>query len=79
MKYICKTCGYKYDENTKNKLFKDLSENFKCPLCGSSKEYFKEDNNKDIDNENIKYKVIKDDNPCINRIYEKCINCGMCK
>ena len=79
MKYICKTCGYKYDENTKNKLFKDLNETFKCPLCGSSKEYLKEDNNKNIDNENIKYKVIKDDNPCINRIYEKCINCGMCK
>ena len=59
MKYICKTCGYKYDENTKNKLFKDLNETFKCPLCGSSKEYFKEDNNKNIDNENIKYKVIK--------------------
>lgn len=39
-KYRCKICGFIYDENKENIKFKDLDEEFKCPLCGASLEYF---------------------------------------
>ena len=40
MKYICKICGYIYDETKEKVLFKDLPENWSCPLCGASKSMF---------------------------------------
>lgn len=41
-KYVCKVCGWVYDEELGDEengimpgtLFKDLPENFVCPLCG---------------------------------------------
>ncbi len=36
MKYICQICGYVYDEAV-NGPFTDLPEDWKCPLCGTSK------------------------------------------
>jgi rubredoxin/flavin reductase (DIM6/NTAB) family NADH-FMN oxidoreductase RutF len=49
-KYVCKVCGYVYDPEKgdatqgikPNTSFKDLPENWKCPVCGVSKEYFQE-------------------------------------
>ncbi|MEM2121516.1 MAG: flavin reductase [Candidatus Woesearchaeota archaeon] len=47
-KYKCKVCGYVYDpkigdktQNIKpNTSFEELPENWKCPICNVSKEYF---------------------------------------
>lgn len=47
-KYKCVFCGYIYDPalgDEKNKIppgtaFEDLPDNWKCPGCGSEKEYF---------------------------------------
>lgn len=47
-KYICQVCGYVYDElqgipNLQiqpNIKFKDLPDDFECPICGVGKERF---------------------------------------
>ena len=49
-KYICKPCGWEYDEElgdpeqgiAPGTLFEDLPEDFACPLCGAGKESFYE-------------------------------------
>ncbi len=42
MKYICKLCGYIYDEEKEGMKFEDLPENWLCPLCGAEKSEFEE-------------------------------------
>lgn len=47
-KYVCSACGYVYDPKAgeeENGIkagtpFNELSEDYACPLCGLSKEYF---------------------------------------
>ncbi len=68
MKYMCELCKY---------ITEDISDPiFRCPVCGSSKKSFKIY----YEIENIDKKVfISKNNLGINRIDEKCINCGMCR
>ena len=40
MKYVCPVCGYVYDEATANVPFKDLQEDWVCPLCKAPKKVF---------------------------------------
>jgi rubredoxin len=48
--YVCTICGYTYDPEIGEPSmgippgtpFEDLPEDFTCPICGASKEYFKE-------------------------------------
>lgn len=40
MKYMCKLCGWEYDEEKENTKFENLSEDWLCPLCGAPKEDF---------------------------------------
>lgn len=44
MKYICKVCGYIYDDNAETVKFEDLPEDWKCPLCGATKDQFEKIN-----------------------------------
>ncbi len=47
-KYVCRVCGYVYDEAegdaiceiAPKTLWEDVSEDFVCPLCGVGKEEF---------------------------------------
>lgn len=39
-KWVCKICGYIYDEGKEGKPFAQLPETWVCPLCGASKEAF---------------------------------------
>ncbi len=39
MKFICSVCGYVYDE-AENTLWAELSDDWKCPLCGAAKSAF---------------------------------------
>jgi len=49
-KWVCKVCGYVYDPEIGDSTqeippgtdFKDLPENWTCPVCGASKSMFKE-------------------------------------
>ena len=41
-KYRCIICGYIYDEEKEGVKFSDLPDDWKCPLCGSSKDLFEE-------------------------------------
>ena len=49
-KYVCKICGYEYDEAAgdpkagiaPNTKWKDLGDDWQCPLCGAPKEDFEE-------------------------------------
>ncbi len=95
-KYRCNNCNYIVKSS-------ELGENYKCPMCFSSKEMFvrceeniidddleaiidsvvdEVDENKtnkiiNLDNENKI--IISDINQSIERIREKCIECGKCK
>lgn len=40
MKYVCKVCGYVYDEEAEGVKFTDLAEDYVCPLCGVGKDEF---------------------------------------
>lgn len=41
MKYICQICGYVYDDAKEKVPFAELSDDWKCPLCGAAKSDFK--------------------------------------
>ena len=68
-KYRCKSCGYITDE--------EIKEDFLCPLCGVNKEYFEEIIVLD-EEEKPKSIPVDEDNPSIQRIVKRCINCGRC-
>ena len=48
MKYVCDLCGYVYDESTGDPdsgvapgtAWKDVPEDYVCPLCGAGKDSF---------------------------------------
>ena len=40
MKYVCKVCGYVYDEEVEGKAFDELGEDYVCPLCGVGTDEF---------------------------------------
>ncbi len=41
MKYVCRTCGYVYDPAENDGVeFKDLPDDWVCPMCGVGKEEF---------------------------------------
>lgn len=68
MKYKCKICGFIHEG--------EMPDGYLCPLCHASIfdfELIKEE-------EKVYNRVIIDaDNPSIQRIEEKCINCGACR
>ena len=39
-KYKCTVCGYIYDEQEEGVKFDDLPDDWVCPTCGVSKDYF---------------------------------------
>ena len=40
MKYVCKVCGYVYDEEREGKPFGELPEDWRCPVCTAPKTAF---------------------------------------
>ena len=68
MKYKCEKCGFVH--------FGQMPDGYFCPLCHSNHSYFVL-----IEEEEIKYnrKTVSKDNPSINRVLERCINCGVCR
>ena len=40
MKYVCKVCGYVYDEDAEGKAFSEVGEEYVCPLCGVGTDQF---------------------------------------
>lgn len=40
MKFICKICGYIYDEESEGTPFSSLPDSWKCPICGAKKNNF---------------------------------------
>jgi len=67
MKYKCQKCGFIHEG--------EMPDGYYCPLCHSNFYNFLL-----IDKEEKKYnrKTIDLDNPSINRVNERCINCGVC-
>ena len=51
MKYMCDICGYEYDPKigdpdngiAAGTAFKDLPDDWECPICGASKDSFSEE------------------------------------
>lgn len=67
MKYQCNKCGFIHEGT--------LPDGYFCPLCLSNYSHLEliEEEEKIYNRINI-----KEDNVCIHRINEKCINCGVC-
>lgn len=40
MKYKCTVCGFIYNDDNEKVKFKELPEDWTCPLCGVSKDLF---------------------------------------
>ena len=40
MRYVCRICGYIYDEVKEKTPFASLPDSWKCPLCGAAKQDF---------------------------------------
>lgn len=40
MKYVCKVCGWIYDEAEQGTKWEDLPADFECELCGVGKDEF---------------------------------------
>ena len=40
MRYVCRVCGYVYDEAAEKAPFDSLADSWKCPLCGAPKSQF---------------------------------------
>ena len=40
MRYVCRVCGYVYDETAEKTPFESLPDTWKCPLCGAPKSQF---------------------------------------
>ena len=53
-KYKCQLCGYIYDDAKEKVPFEELPDDWKCPMCGASKDMFEliKDENKEIENTN---------------------------
>ena len=47
MKYVCQICGYVYDDAKEKVPFAELSDDWKCPLCGAAKSDFNPEANGD--------------------------------
>ena len=45
-KWICSICGYVYDEEKEGKPFRQLPEDWVCPLCGADKNMFSQEQQK---------------------------------
>lgn len=42
MKYVCRICGYIYDEEKMGVKFSELPDDWECPICGAPKSQFEE-------------------------------------
>ncbi len=40
MKFMCNICSWIYDEEKEGKPFRDLDDDWSCPLCGAPKTDF---------------------------------------
>lgn len=40
MRYVCRICGYVYDDAKEKVPFEQLPDDWKCPLCGAAKQDF---------------------------------------
>ncbi len=40
-RYICTICGFIYNEEEEGIKFKELGDNWTCPVCGAPKENFR--------------------------------------
>jgi len=40
MRYVCRLCGYVYDDEAEGTPFAELPEDWVCPLCGAGKDEF---------------------------------------
>ena len=81
-KYRCKICGYIYDDSKEEVKFEDLPSDWTCPDCGVPKSLFEEIEEEIEEKEDDKLnKAVKisSNNVAIERILDKCIDCGICK
>lgn len=76
-KYRCKICGYVFDEEKEGKKFEELES---CVDCGVPTSLFEETLDDVKEEKKLKNAIeIYKENVSIDRNYDKCIDCGLCK
>ena len=48
-KWVCKICGYVYDEAKEETPFAELPDTWKCPLCGAEKSLFAKEETEEVE------------------------------
>ena len=71
MKYICKKCGFIYDEIATKVKFATLPDTYVCQECGAVKKDFQKDTSNAV--------WVEKNNPSLCFLEDKCTNCGLCK
>lgn len=71
MKYICKKCGFVYDEMATKVKFATLPDTYVCQECGAAKKDFQKDTSNAV--------WVEKNNPSLCFLEDKCTNCGLCK
>ena len=71
MKYICKKCGFVYDEIVTKVKFATLPDTYVCQECGAVKKDFQKDTSNAV--------WVEKNNPSLCFLEDKCTNCGLCK
>ncbi len=61
MKYVCRICGYVYDEAKEKIPFADLPDTWVCPLCGAKKSDFEPEVKQEAAKPEKKQVIIDDD------------------
>lgn len=60
MKYVCKICGYIYDDAKEGVSFAELPDSWVCPLCGAAKSDFEAQGAPEADTPKLKAAVVVD-------------------
>lgn len=71
MRYICKKCGFVYDEILAKAKFVTLPDTYACPECKALKKDFQKDTSNAV--------WVEKNNPSLCFLEDKCTNCGLCK
>lgn len=59
-KWICKICGYVYDEAREGKAFADLPDTWVCPLCGADKASFASEEKEEVSRPSAPVRITED-------------------
>ncbi|HIW21021.1 MAG TPA: rubredoxin, partial [Candidatus Dorea intestinavium] len=61
MKYVCRVCGYVYDDHKQALPFEQLPDDWTCPLCGAPRSEFEANGKEEEKKQKPKEKIVIDE------------------